>query len=75
MPKTKVKDRPVGTIFKWYNKKLEVVEDDIQLELGCEKCVFQKPDNRYNCFNTSCNDIERKDRKFIHYKLLELCQK
>ena len=61
-----IKERPVGTIFRWRNKKLKVVKDLDELG-GCFVCAFNDICEKVTA-DKSCASYYRKDDIDIHYK-------
>ena len=73
MPKTIIKERPVGTAFEWHGQQIKVVEDDLLL---CHPhcCFYERCVGHYcnvkikfkGC--TMCSKESRTDKKNIHYE-------
>ena len=64
----RMKERPVGEIFKWNKMKLEIVPTAItSIPVKCTQCIFYKK----CCVRIPCFPIERNDGKNIYYKKIE----
>ena len=64
-----MKERPVGTIFNWHGKRLEVVENT-DIFNAHNDCVFCSRNclSQYKCNRIPCIYYERSDNKTVHYK-------
>ena len=80
MKRSIIKERPVGIVFNWRNRKYQIIEDG-ETEATCNNCIFKVA--CYNafvktCYNTNrlsnplqemhCSRKTRNDRKNIHYE-------
>lgn len=65
---SKYKTRPVGEIFKHYNKKLQVVENDT-----CIGCYFNNNESciSYTMNEGYCGDQLRDDNKNVIFKQID----
>lgn len=64
----RIKERPVGTIFKRYNKQLKVVPDH-KNGISCSLCVFCGSICPHS--KTHCSEHFRKDKINIHYEKIK----
>lgn len=62
------KTRPIGEIFRYYDMKLQVVEN-----LSCDGCYFSKYKGCYFSLNDTgyCSIYERDDRRSIIFKRID----
>lgn len=65
MKRSKIKERPIGSIFNWYGKQLKVVGDPIH---NCSKCIFAT--GKRDCLpqKTHCLWQWRHDFIDVHYE-------
>ena len=67
-----MKERPVGTVFNWHRKQLQVIEDEGSVPEN-DYCVFGGKNclSHYDCMEIPCLSTERSDKKSVHFIQVE----
>lgn len=64
-------DYPVGSTISIEGVNCKVVEDIGLPEENCHECILYGKRKGIMCRNLACLDIEREDRKYVHFVKIE----